>query len=283
MSNQYDLFISHASEDKASLVFPLASLLADLGVKVWYDEFELRVGDSLSRSIDKGLAGAAFGAVVISEAFLAKKWPDYELRGLITKELESDKVILPIWHGVDKQRIAQSSPTLADKFALNSNQLSTEDIAVKLIEVCRPDIFKVINRIQALKKIEANLPREYRSIQDLKPSPRRRQKLPETLIIRTHLFHSATREVIPHSVDEAIDGFLRDLDPDRELEVFERISACYVLATKGKNFRLEKKKEIYSALLRISTGPMRESDQMRFKHLSRQELQQLEFRYSQPF
>jgi len=73
MSNQYDLFISHASEDKASLVFPLASLLADLGVKVWYDEFELRVGDSLSRSIDKGLAGAAFGAVVISEAFLAKK------------------------------------------------------------------------------------------------------------------------------------------------------------------------------------------------------------------
>ena len=283
MSNQYDLFISHASEDKADLVFPLASLLADLGVKVWYDEFELKVGDSLSRSIDKGLAGAAFGAVVISEAFLAKKWPDYELRGLITKELESDKVILPIWHGVDKPRVAQSSPTLADKLALNSQELSPEDIAVKLIEVCRPDIFKVINRVLALKKIEANLPIEYRSIKDIKPSPRRRQKLPETLVIRTHLFHSVAREVIPLSFDEAIDGFLRDSDPTREVEVFERISACYTLATKGKNFRLEKKREIYSALLRISTGPLLERDLAKFHHLSHYELQQLEMRYASPF
>lgn len=283
MSNQYDLFISHASEDKASLVFPLASLLADLGVKVWYDEFELRVGDSLSRSIDKGLASAAFGAVIISEAFLAKEWPDYELRGLITKELESDKVILPIWHGVDKHRIAQSSPTLADKIALNSQQLGIKEIAVKLIEVCRPDIFKVINRVLALKKMEDSLPREILPIKDIKPSPRRRQQLPEKLVIRTLLFHALAREAIPLSFDEAIDGFLRDLDPDREVEVFERISACYYLTTKGKNFRLEKKKEIYSALLRISTGPLRTSDHMRFKHLSRRELQDLEVRYSRPF
>jgi hypothetical protein len=38
----YDLFISHASEDKDALVRPLAESLRDLGLSVWYDEFELR-------------------------------------------------------------------------------------------------------------------------------------------------------------------------------------------------------------------------------------------------
>ena len=54
----YDLFISHASEDKEDLVRPLAVALEKLGVKVWYDEFTLKVGDSLRRSIDKKTATA---------------------------------------------------------------------------------------------------------------------------------------------------------------------------------------------------------------------------------
>jgi hypothetical protein len=282
MSDQYDIFISHASEDKSELVFPLASLLADLGVKVWYDEFELRVGDSLSGSIDKGLANSSFGAVVISKAFLAKKWPEYELRGLITKELESEKVILPIWHKVDRTLIAQSSPTLADKFALNSGDLNIEEIAVKLIEVCRPDLFKVISRIKMLRKLEASRPIHYLPLKDLKPSPHRRTQLPEGLIVRTHLFYAVAKDVIPLSFEEAIDGFLRDTDPTREVEIFERISACYFLATRGKTFRLEKKREIYSVLIRVSSGPLREEDYLRPKYLSRKEIQDLEILYGLP-
>ena len=50
----YDVFISHASEDKDTFVRPLAVALNALGVTVWYDEFSLRPGDSISRSIDKG-------------------------------------------------------------------------------------------------------------------------------------------------------------------------------------------------------------------------------------
>jgi hypothetical protein len=49
------LFISHASEDKEDFVRPLAETLQQLGVKVWYDEFTLKVGDSLRRKIDSGL------------------------------------------------------------------------------------------------------------------------------------------------------------------------------------------------------------------------------------
>ena len=56
MSPEYDVFISHASEDKDDVVRPLAAELAAAGLSVWYDEYELRVGDSLRRKIDKGIA-----------------------------------------------------------------------------------------------------------------------------------------------------------------------------------------------------------------------------------
>ena len=62
---QHDVFVSHASEDKEAFVAPLAKILSQLGLKVWYDEFSLKLGDSLSRSIDKGLSESTFGIVVL--------------------------------------------------------------------------------------------------------------------------------------------------------------------------------------------------------------------------
>src|SRR6185436_12735864 len=98
---KWDVFISHASEDKDDFVRPLAQALAQLGVKVWYDEFTLVVGDSLSRSIDRGLTASTYGIVIISPSFIEKKWPERELRGLVAREIEEEqKVILPIWLGV---------------------------------------------------------------------------------------------------------------------------------------------------------------------------------------
>ena len=76
-----DVFISHASEDKDAFVRPLVVALQTLGVSVWYDEFSLEVGDSISRSIDRGLAESAYGIAVISPAFIGKSWPEYESRG----------------------------------------------------------------------------------------------------------------------------------------------------------------------------------------------------------
>jgi hypothetical protein len=137
----WDVFVSHASEDKASFVRPLATALANLGVAVWYDEFSLRLGDSISRSIDKGLAQSRFGVVVVSHAFLSKPWPEYELRGLVAREIGEDRVILPIWHGVERPEVLSFSPPLADKVALDTRQSSAEDIAIRLLREIRPDLY----------------------------------------------------------------------------------------------------------------------------------------------
>ena len=52
---RWDAFVSHASEDKEAFVRPLAVALRTLGLEIWFDEFTLVPGMSLSRSIDKGL------------------------------------------------------------------------------------------------------------------------------------------------------------------------------------------------------------------------------------
>ena len=85
VTREYDVFISHASEDKDAVVRPLAHALSDGGLRVWYDEFELRIGDSLRRKIDLGLAKSRFGVVVFSRSFFGKGWTNYELDGLVTR------------------------------------------------------------------------------------------------------------------------------------------------------------------------------------------------------
>ena len=131
----YDAFISHASEDKEKVVKPLAIALSKMGYRIWYDEFELRVGDSLRQSIDRGLVNSQFGIVILSPAFFAKNWPQYELNGLAAREMDGHKVILPVWHDVDRDNVLAYSPALADKVALSTKRTSIKKIAQSLDEV----------------------------------------------------------------------------------------------------------------------------------------------------
>ena len=129
---EHDAFISHATEDKDDLVRPLAEALQAAGFDIWYDEFSLTVGDSLRKSIDIGLANSRFGIVVLSPDFFAKKWTEYELNGLVAKEMEGGKVILPIWHKVSKDQVLGFSPPLADKLALNTALFTVSELATEL-------------------------------------------------------------------------------------------------------------------------------------------------------
>lgn len=128
----FDYFISHASEDKDDFVRSLAEELRELGAKVFYDEFTLKVGDSLRRNIDRGLSSSRFGVVVLSEHFFKKEWPARELDGLVAMEVAGRSRILPIWHKVSKDEVAAYSPTLADKVALNTAIMGVRDIAKEL-------------------------------------------------------------------------------------------------------------------------------------------------------
>ncbi len=133
----YDVFISHASEDKEHVVRPLAHALKEGGLRVWYDEFELQIGDSLRRKIDTGLAKSRFGIVVLSRSFFNKGWTNYELDGLVTRSVSGEQVLLPIWHDITKQELVDYSPSLADKVARSTGTHTAKEIAGEIIEVIR--------------------------------------------------------------------------------------------------------------------------------------------------
>lgn len=132
---EFDVFVSHATEDKDLIVRPLAQALQERGLSVWYDEFELRVGDSLRRSIDKGIANSRFGLVVLSRSFFAKGWPQYELDGLVMMSMTNKQVLLPIWHDISKDDVMRQSPSLADKVALRTSDFSITEIADEISAV----------------------------------------------------------------------------------------------------------------------------------------------------
>lgn len=130
---RYNVFICHASEDKDSFVRPLTIKLKELKIKVWFDESEIKLGDSLRRKIDEGLAKSQYGVVVLSPHFFAKEWPQRELDGLTSREINGEKVILPVWHNIEIDDVREFSPILADRVAARSSD-GIENVAKKIFE-----------------------------------------------------------------------------------------------------------------------------------------------------
>lgn len=135
----YDVFISHASEDKDTIVRSLATELVGTGLRVWYDEFALRIGDSLRQKIDKGLARSRVGLVVLSPAFIGKGWTNYELDGIVTRTVSGEQILLPIWHNITKQQVIDFSPSLADKVARSTATHTVAEIAIEIAELLDSD------------------------------------------------------------------------------------------------------------------------------------------------
>jgi hypothetical protein len=79
---RWDLFVSYASEDRDSVAAPLVDHLQRAGLRIWFDNEELRIGDSLRERIDEGLANSRFGVLIISPNFLRKQWPKREFNAL---------------------------------------------------------------------------------------------------------------------------------------------------------------------------------------------------------
>jgi hypothetical protein len=131
----WDVFISHASQDKEAVARPLRDALTHLGVTVWLDEAQLRIGHSLRRKIDEGIRSSRFGVVVLSKAFFDKGWTNHELDGLVTRTIAGEQSLLPIWHDLTAENVRAYSPSLADKVAVSTADCSIEDIARQIAEV----------------------------------------------------------------------------------------------------------------------------------------------------
>ena len=93
-------------------------------------------------------------------------------------------------------------------------------------------------------------------IHDLKPSPTfRHETLPAPLIDRIKNFMAILTEVFDTPLQEVIDNFRRDANPEREVEVWEKIAHHYQEATASRpDLSPDAKRELFSLLLKKSMG-----------------------------
>lgn len=91
-----ELFISYSSKDK-DFTLRLAKSLSNLGHKVWLDEWEIHVGDSIVTKIDSGIERADFVALILSKNSTSSPWVEREWQAKYWDEVNKRKVmVLPI-------------------------------------------------------------------------------------------------------------------------------------------------------------------------------------------
>ncbi|HCS10322.1 MAG TPA: hypothetical protein DIV40_02590 [Clostridiales bacterium] len=140
----YDVFISHAWEDKESFVDEFVDALTALKVKVWYDKNKISWGDSMREKIDMGLKKSRFGIAIISSNYIAegKYWTKKELDGLFQLESINGKRLLPIWHNITKKEVMDYSPIIAGKKAITTALMTPEEIAYELHNLLNTNIME---------------------------------------------------------------------------------------------------------------------------------------------
>lgn len=132
----WDVFISHASEDKADVARPLADSLRDLGLRVWLDEQQLSLGDSLSRKINDGLSLSRFGVLILSKTFLEKDYPQREMQALLARQTADERYILPILHKVDHSVLKRKLPLLGDLLSMGTDS-GIDNVAAAIYKAVR--------------------------------------------------------------------------------------------------------------------------------------------------
>ena len=136
-TDSYDVFISHASEDKEAVARPLANKLREMGLLVFFDESEIEVGAQLMKSLDSGIHKSKYGVILLSPDFIRKKWTKYELDELLQLSNSTAKKLFPLWYNVNEAQLQAWSAPIANHVALPIDGKNIDDVALKLARAMR--------------------------------------------------------------------------------------------------------------------------------------------------
>lgn len=129
-----DVFLCHAWDDRQKAAKELHDLLEARGVRVWFSEKDIGLGEPFMRSIDKGLANSRVGIVLVTPAML-RTLPkggvaDKELSALLAGER-----LVPIVHQTTYDALREVSLLLASRNGLNTTEDTMAVVAEKLAEL----------------------------------------------------------------------------------------------------------------------------------------------------
>lgn len=128
---EYDVFISHANQDKEELIEELYQSLQKLGISIFYDKESLEWGDNWKERILNGTKKAEFAIIVISENFFDREWTERELSEFLNRQNRNgQKLILPIIHNITNEQLKSKYPNVADIQVIDSSDYNCDQIAL---------------------------------------------------------------------------------------------------------------------------------------------------------
>jgi hypothetical protein len=126
----HDVFLSYADPDEADAQ-ELHIRLVERGLSVWVAPFSRRLGESLTRQLDKGIASSKVGVPFITKEYLAGRyWTEKEYGAFFSTK----KRIIPVLHGVSHAELGKYSPMLADLMGLSTKDVDLDQIADAIAE-----------------------------------------------------------------------------------------------------------------------------------------------------
>lgn len=131
-----DCFLCHAWADRQGAAKQLDDALKAAGVKTWFSELDLGLGEPMMRAIDRGLANSRIGLVLVTPSFI-KGLPN---QGVSDKELSAllaGNRLVPIVHGTTYDELRNESPLLASRSGLDTKEESMGSIAEKIAELVK--------------------------------------------------------------------------------------------------------------------------------------------------
>jgi hypothetical protein len=133
---EFDVFLSHSSLDKEIFVSELSEKLSEKGLKVFEDVKVFKIGQSQTDMMNMGILNSRFVVVFLSSNFIKSGWSDYEFKSFLNREINEKRIIiLPIWHDISTEDVRRYNPYLVDKFALNTNKFTIDEVAEHIFVV----------------------------------------------------------------------------------------------------------------------------------------------------
>jgi hypothetical protein len=209
-------------------------------------------------SLDKGLSNSNYGIIVLSNYFFDKDWTEYELKSLNAIELGNEGIILPIWHNVGRNEVLKFSPYLADKLAISASKITIPEIAIKILDVIRPDLsenYHTRNIWEEFGKPKGNEEIHESDGSDISKKVLFRHKtLPHNLLVRIRLIRASLLSGYLHTFEFWVDGFKCNLHPEWEIEKFERIAYSYLEVMQSIEVKQVYCEELFTFILGYYSG-----------------------------
>lgn len=96
MHEKFDVFICHASEDKAAVALPIYDACAELDINAFLDIHYISWGDSLTEKINHALGRSKYVLTILSKNSIGKDWPSREINAALAREISGKQKILPL-------------------------------------------------------------------------------------------------------------------------------------------------------------------------------------------